>query len=226
MSDDCDLSSDPLAQRVAVRDGYDDPELAEAYRQQRETHDVAVASHVDDLVAALDAGDRVVDVGCGQGVPVLNRLPSEVEGVGVDLSATMLETARERTDAALVRGDMTRLPVADATAAAVTAVTSTIHVPVAEHPTVYAEFARVLAPGGRLLLTAATGEEGWAGVNPDWLGSGGTMAWSFPGVDQTREHLRAAGFRVTAEHHLDETVSDDDSDGGSWALIVAELSEE
>lgn len=211
---------DPYTQRAAVRDGYDG--MAEDYRRER---DEPEAPLVESFLADCSAGDRVLDAGCGQGTPVSNRLPDGVEGVGVDLSASMLELARERTDARLVRGDLTRLPVASNAVDAVTALHSVIHVPVSEHPSVFREFARVLRPGGRLYLTAATGEEGWSGANEDWLGAGELMAWSFPGIDRTREHLREAGFRVTDERVLDDTVADDD-DAGAWTHLFARLAGE
>ncbi|WP_348608140.1 class I SAM-dependent methyltransferase [Halobaculum rarum] len=210
---------DPHTQRAAVRDGYDG--MAATYRREREAAEAPlVESFLDDLAA----GDRVLDAGCGQGTPVLNRLPDRVGGVGVDLSASMLDLARDRTDTALARGDLTRLPVAADAVDAITALHSVIHVPIAEHPTVFREFARVLRPGGRLYLTAATGEDGWSGANEDWLGAGELMAWSFPGLDRTRDQLREAGFRVTDERVLDDTVADDD--GGAWTHLFARLAGE
>lgn len=209
----------PHTQRAAVRDGYDG--MAATYRRERDDADAPV---VESFLAGLSAGDRLLDAGCGQGTPVLNRLPDRVDSIGVDLSASMLDLARRRTDAPLVRGDLTRLPVAADTVDAVTALHSVIHVPISEHPTVFREFARVLRPGGRLYLTAATGEDGWSGANEDWLGSGELMAWSFPGLDRTRDQLREAGFRVTAERVLDDTVANDD--GGAWTHLFARLAGE
>ncbi|QZP38735.1 class I SAM-dependent methyltransferase [Halobaculum magnesiiphilum] len=223
MTDEPSPPPDPHTQRATVRDGYD--AMAATYRDERgDDGDGTEAPErplVDSFLADLSAGDRLLDAGCGQGTPVLNRLPAGVEGVGVDLSASMLDLARERTDAALVRGDLTRLPVASNVADAATALHSVIHVPVSEHPAVFGEFARVLRPGGRLYLTAATDEDGWAGANEDWLGSGETMAWSFPGLDETHAQLREAGFRVTDERVLGDTVADDD--GGSWTHLFARL---
>lgn len=223
-ADEPEPAVDPHTQRATVRDGYDG--MATAYRDERGGGDdhgtePPEAPVVESFLADLSAGDRVLDAGCGQGTPVSNRLPAGVEGIGVDLSASMLYLARERTDAALVRGDLTRLPLASDAVDAVTALHSVIHVPLSEHPTVFREFARVLRPGGRLYLTAATDEDGWAGANPDWLGSGETMAWSFPGLDETRAQLREAGFRVTHERVLGDTVADDD--GGSWTHLFARL---
>lgn len=219
MTDDPARSVGPHARRAAVRDGYDG--MAATYARERDDAEAAV---VESFLAGLSPGDRLLDAGCGQGTPVLNRLPDGVEGVGVDLSASMLDLARDRTDAALLRGDLTRLPAAADAVDAVAALHSAIHVPIPEHATAFAEFARVLRPGGRLYLTAATDGEGWSGTNDDWLGSGESMAWSFPGIDRTREQLREAGFRVTDERVLADTVADDD--GGAWTHLFARLAEE
>ncbi|MFC7137458.1 class I SAM-dependent methyltransferase [Halobaculum litoreum] len=219
MGDDPEPAVDPDTQRTAVRDGYDG--LAGTYDRER---DDAEAPLVESFLGTLDAGARVLDAGCGQGTPVLNRLPDGVDAVGVDLSASMLGLARERTAAPLVRGDLTRLPVATDAVDAVTALHSVIHVPLSEHAAVYREFARVLRPGGRLYVTCATGEEGWAGANDDWLGSGELMAWSFPGRERTRELLTEAGFAVTATRRLGDGVADDD--GGEWLHLFASLSAE
>ncbi|MXR41972.1 methyltransferase domain-containing protein [Halobaculum sp. WSA2] len=217
--DDTAPDVDPHTQRAAVRDGYDG--MAEDYRRER---DEPEAPLVESFLADLSAGDRLLDAGCGQGTPVLNRVAGDVDSIGVDLSTSMLNLADDRTDTALVRGDLTRLPVASNAVDAVTALHSVIHVPVSEHPTVFQEFARVVRPGGRLYLTAAADEDGWSGANEDWLGAGELMAWSFPGLDRTREQLREAGFRVTDERVLDDTVADDDA--GAWTHLFARLAGE
>ncbi|SHG80412.1 class I SAM-dependent methyltransferase [Halobaculum gomorrense] len=220
MSDEPADAVDPHAQRVAVREGYD--AMADDYRRERDASTPPEAPLVESFLSDPEPGARLLDAGCGQETPVLTRAAAGVDAVGIDLSAGQLDIAAERTGAALVRGDLTRLPLADGVVDAVTALHSVIHVPLAEHPVVYREFARVLRPGGRLYVTAATDEDGWAGANPDWLDSGELMAWSFPGIDETRERLRAAGFEVTAERTLGDTVSDD-ADGGSWMHLFARL---
>ena len=211
---------DPHTQRAAVRDGYDG--MAEDYRRWRESSASTDGAVVESFLADLDAGSRLVDAGCGQGTPVLDRLPAGVDAVGVDLSAAQLRLAEEVTDAGLVRGDMTRLPVAADAVDAVTAMGSVIHVPIGQHPSVYREFARVLRPGGRLLLTAAPDADGWSGANPDWLDTGVLMAWSFPGIDRTREQLREAGFLIVDEHRTSWSDGDHEE---AWTQVVARLSD-
>lgn len=211
MSDDRDL--DEWAS--AVMAGYDG--VAEAYDDDRDpAHERAL---VESLAADLPEGARVLDAGCGGGRAVLETLADEYDAVGVDLSGEQLALARERAPAAaLARGDLTRLPVADRAADAVTALHSVIHVPREHHERAFAEFARVLRPGGHLLLTTGVGE--WEGENDDWLDSGAAMQWSFHGRDRSLALLDSVGFDVT-----EEAVRGDELGGGEWLFVRARLRE-
>jgi SAM-dependent methyltransferase len=207
MSDGRDL--DEWASEVMA--GYDD--LADAYDADRSP--AAELPLVEDLAADLPGDARVLDAGCGGGRAVLETLADECEALGVDLSGEQLALARERAPAAaLARGDLTRLPVADGAVDAVTALHSVIHVPREHHERAFAEFARVLRPGGHLLLTTGVGE--WEGRNDDWLDSGAAMQWSFHGRERSLELLDSAGFDVT-----EATVRDDELGGGEWLFVRA-----
>ena len=111
-------------------------------------------------VLELGEGDRLLDVGCGTGAAV--RAAAEVveRAVGVDLSPKMLAEARERAGGLpgveFVEGDSENLPFGDGEFTAVLCTTSLHHYP---HPEVAArEFARVLAPGGRVALGDGTSD--------------------------------------------------------------------
>ncbi|ELZ92880.1 ubiquinone/menaquinone biosynthesis methyltransferase UbiE [Haloferax mucosum ATCC BAA-1512] len=196
-------------QRRAVRDGYDG--LADDYLANRSGEPASVLTA---LTAHLDSGMRVLDAGCGQGTPVTDTLSSDFDVVGVDFSREQLRLARDHvTDAALVQGDMTHLPVESSAFDAVCAFYSIIHVPVEEHERVFEEFARVLRPGGYLLSTV--GDEAWEGSNPDWLDSGIEMQWSFPSIEETNELLTQSGFTV-----LDTFVVDDRL-GSQYPFVLA-----
>ena len=144
-----------MVDKERVRRGYD--ELVEVYADQRTEDsydDEALASFLDDLPPAA----RLLDAGCGQGTPVLAGL-EDVSGVGIDISRGQLTRAAENApDAALAQGDIVGLPLVDDAVDAVTALWSVIHVPEGDHSPVFEEFARVLRPGGRLLLTEGTDE--------------------------------------------------------------------
>lgn len=181
---------DALAQRTAVRRGYD--ELADAYAAERDGTNYDVL--LDRFLADAPAGP-VLDVGCGAGDPVLSQLATERSVVGLDFSREQLARASDVAPGRVVQGDMTSLPFDDDAFAALTAFCSVIHVPFDQHPDVYAEFARVLEPGGELLVTV--GADDWSGRNDDWLDSGTPMEWSHYGLEKSRELITDAGFTVT-----------------------------
>lgn len=196
-------------QKTAVKHGYD--ELSAAY--DREGGSLRWSDLRADLVADLPADARLLDAGCGTGKPVLTGLDDlelvdldDLELVGLDVSRSQLGLARGRVERPLVQGDMTRLPFRAAAFDAVTAFHSVIHVPIEEHAACYREFARVLRPGGQLVVTV--GEDAWVGENDDWLDTGVRMAWSFPDLEESREFLREAGFEVVAEYAVHAEMDD------------------
>jgi ubiquinone/menaquinone biosynthesis C-methylase UbiE len=205
-----------MADKDAVRRGYDD--VAETYAAERsdEGRDVDI---VDRFLTPIPASARILDAGCGQGTPVLRQLGATATAVGVDFSRGQLTLATENAPgAALTQGDMTGLPFRDDAFDAVTAYHSLIHVPPEDHQTVVDEFARVLRPGGRLLVSE--GPEEWSGTNSNWLESGVEMQWAIAGADATREQLRTAGFTVTEEWGAPNTLADDDA---RWVFFSARL---
>lgn len=106
--------------------------------------------------AGLGRGCRWLDLGCGPGgnLGLLEPLAPELV-VGLDLSPIALDLAqRSGRSAALLRANITRtLPFADRSFDVVTIYNVLYHQWVASESAVLAEVARVLRPGGLLLLT-------------------------------------------------------------------------
>jgi 8-oxo-dGTP diphosphatase len=110
-------------------------------------------------LAGLEAGDRVLDLGCGPGESAFG-MAERVEGLrvtGLDYSPTMIRIARARrsVDPAgglvdLVRGDAMDLPFADGSFDGVTGHSFLYLVPDAAR--VLAEVKRVLRPGRRAVF--------------------------------------------------------------------------
>jgi SAM-dependent methyltransferase len=102
---------------------------------------------------------RIADVGCGTGqvTAFLHSLGLEV--VGIDLSPGMVAMARKwHPEVHFIEGTMTDLNLADGSVAAVNAYYSTIHIPNDRLPGVFAEFHRVLVPGGYVMLALQAGD--------------------------------------------------------------------
>ena len=157
---------------------------------------------------------RILDAGCRQGWPV----DREMNPVGVDFSREQLRGAIEKAStASVVQGAMVNLPISDGVFDAVTAYHSLIHIPTEQHQAVIEEFARVLRPGGRVLLIEGIGE--WSGTNPDWLDTGVEMQWHIAGAKATRAQLVDAGFTITDEWTVSETLDGDEE----WVFLAGRL---
>jgi ubiquinone/menaquinone biosynthesis C-methylase UbiE len=119
------------------------------------------APWADDLVemAALQPGERVLDIACGSGIvarTAARRLGSAGSVVGLDLSAPMLATARSAAAAEGItiewrEGTALQLPLADEAFDVVFCQQGLQFFP--DRPAALREMYHVLAPGGRLVLS-------------------------------------------------------------------------
>jgi SAM-dependent methyltransferase len=109
---------------------------------------------------AEGAHGRVLDVGCGTGIN-LEAFERFGPTTGLDVSPTALAFCKQRGRSALLQGDAARLPVASSSVGLVTAIGVVEHLePDAE---AVREWARVLEPGGRLVLLTSAHRWMWSG---------------------------------------------------------------
>ncbi|QCC49783.1 class I SAM-dependent methyltransferase [Halapricum salinum] len=187
--------------RQAVRREWD--AIAETYARQRDPSG-SDAALLEDLVDALGPDPLVLDVGCGDGARTLANLPDGA--IGLDVSRRGLELATETVpEARLLQGDMLAIPLRKASVDAITAYHAVFHVSRDRHSDVYQEFARVLKPGGRLLMTLPGGS--FETVRRGWMG--GRMFFSAPGRDRTLAQLREAGFGDLQTRVVDDPLGSD-----------------
>jgi SAM-dependent methyltransferase len=131
----------------------------------------AVPSELVELIASggLPAGATALDVGCGSGLEAVFLARSGLSVIGVDSSLPALELARERARAAgveldLRHGSALALPV-DPGSIDLAVDRGCLHsIDREDRPGYAAEIARVLRPGGRLLLRGAREDDEEQGV--------------------------------------------------------------
>lgn len=144
---------------TATRSSYDRVAVDYAERARGELASRPVERAVLALFASVVDGP-VLDVGCGTGMATAHLHGLGADIAGVDLSPGMLDIARRTCpEVDFAEASMLALPHADATFAGVVAWYSTIHVPDDLLPTAVSELARVLPPGGHLLLGFQVGDE-------------------------------------------------------------------
>jgi SAM-dependent methyltransferase len=121
--------------------------------------DRAMLARFAELVRAADAGPAA-DIGCGAGRVTALLAGLGLSAFGVDLSPQMVAVARRSHPGLRFEvGSMLGLDLPDGALGGVLAWYSTIHVPEERLPAVFAEFWRVLAPGGYVLLGFQAGDE-------------------------------------------------------------------
>ena len=102
---------------------------------------------------AEDIAQAVVDAGCGTGRMTRLLASQGLDVSGIDLSTGMIEVARRTyPELSFEVADLADLHYADGQLGGVFAWYSIIHSPPADLPRIFAEFFRVLAPGGYALL--------------------------------------------------------------------------
>jgi SAM-dependent methyltransferase len=125
----------------------------------RKPLDRALLGAFAELVQA-DGYGPVADLGCGPGRITTYLHSLGLDAFGVDLSPAMIAVARDSyPELRFEEGSMLALDIADDALGGVVAWYSIIHTPPEQLEPVFAEFSRVLVPGGHLLLAFQAGDE-------------------------------------------------------------------
>jgi SAM-dependent methyltransferase len=145
------------------------------------------------IASLLDPDWTLGDLGCGTGQMTMTLAPFVARVIAVDGSGEMLQAAKRRLrgfdNVELRRGDLESLPIDDRSLDAAVVALVLHHVP--DPARVLAEAARVLKPGGRVLVVDMLPhdrEEYRRQMGHVWLGFS---------EDQVTRWLEAAGFTRT-----------------------------
>jgi SAM-dependent methyltransferase len=150
------LVIDPSSHLGATADAYDAVAVRYAEFARNELDalplDRAVLAAFAELARTTDAGP-VAELGCGPGRVTAHLRDLGLAVFGVDLSPAMIALAREAyQDLRFEVGSMDALDLADGKLNGIVSWYSVIHTPPQDMPSYFAEFRRVLAPDGHLLL--------------------------------------------------------------------------
>ncbi len=170
---------------------------------------------LQELIQRLPKGARVLDVGCGAGVPVTKILSEYFDVTGVDFAEAQIELARRFVPKArFMCQDMTRLSFPPHSFDAICSYYAIIHVPREEHAQLLANFYRMLKPGG-LLLACMGAMDIEIDEAADYLGT--KMYWSHFDAETNTKIITGCGFHVL----WSKIVEDSTFPGSSHLFVLA-----
>lgn len=165
------------------------------------------------MVAALNPGERVLDLGSGGGIDVLlsaRRVGPAGFAYGVDMTTEMLDLARANAEKAgaenveFLQGTIEDVPLPDAS---IDVVISNCVVNLStDKPAVLREMFRVLVPGGRIGISDVVAEDH---LSPEDRASRGSYAGCIAGALSRSEYLdglAAEGFTDVEVEYTHEAV--------------------
>jgi SAM-dependent methyltransferase len=174
-------------------------------------------------VADLHEGETVLDLGSGGGIDVLlsaRRVGASGVAYGVDMTEEMLALARQNADQAgvanahFLKGEIENVPLP---AESVDVVISNCVINLStDKPTVLAEMARVLKPGGRVGVSDIVSEDR---LSPEDRAERGSYVGCIAGALSKGEYeagLAAAGFE-----QIEVTFTHEVADGLHGAIVKA-----
>jgi len=184
-------SEDP---KQIVARGYD--AVALRYAEWKDASGWPTMPRLRELLGRLPDGARVLELGCGRGVPATRELAKRHEVVGVDISSSQIALARHHVpEATFVHADVMELELPPESFDAVVSIYMFGHIPPDEQGELVHRIAGWLRPGGWVLTTMGAREEDVpAMVEEDWLGA--PMYFAGVGRDRSLAWLGEAGLEV------------------------------
>ena len=199
--------------KKTVKEGYN--AIADRYLAER-TRDSEDVRLLDDFIERLPANAKVLDAGCGAGVPISQMLSVHFDVTGVDFSEAQFKLAEKNVPKAkFLCQDMTKLDFPEDTFDGICSYYAIIHVPREEHQPLLANFYRMLKPGGFTLLCLGA-EHLVDDIDENYLGT--RMYWSHYDIDTYLKMLKDCGFSVI----WSKRVVDETCEGSGHLFVMAQ----
>lgn len=165
--------------------------------------------YLEKLTSLLEPKSKILDIGCGAGIPVDKFLIScGHEITGVDISEEQIKLAMKNVpDGNYVVGDMSEIDFNENSFEAIVSFYAIFHIPRIEHLDLFKKIYKLLKPGG--LFLATLGSEDWVGSEEFY---GVQMHWSHWGKEKNIELVKQAGFEII--------LAEIDESGGEHHLVV------
>ena len=177
--------------KTLLEEGYD--QVAEAYSRLEGDSKWPRMKWLGKVLARLDPGSAVLDLGCGSGDPADIEIARLHRITGVDISGVQVELARQNVpQGKFIHGDLGVLDFPDGSFDAVVSFYTLEHLPRAQHDEILKRIHGWLGPEGLLLFSCEAGDMN--DVTGEWLGVPMFISVFDPAT--MRKLVQAAGFEL------------------------------
>lgn len=177
--------------KETVKAGYN--KIADRYLAERTT-DSPDVHLLQDFIELLAPKSKVLDAGCGAGIPIAKMLAKQFDVTGVDFSEAQVTLAKESVpNAHFICADMTQLDFPDNSFDGICSYYAIIHIPREEHEGLFTSFYKLLKTGGVALLCLGA-QNLVDDIDEDYLGT--RMYWSHFDTETYLKMLKGTGFTI------------------------------
>ncbi len=181
----------PKSPQTLLEEGYD--QVAEAYSRLEGDAEWPRMKWLEKVLAGLDPGSAVLDLGCGSGDPADIEISKLHQITGVDISSVQVDMARRNVpQGKFIHGDLGALDFPDGSFDAVVSFYTLEHLPRKQHSEILKRIYGWLRPGGLLLFSCEAGDMN--DVTGQWLGV--PMFISVFDPETMRRVVQNAGFEL------------------------------
>jgi len=184
-----------------VKTGYN--EIANQYLDTRTTDSEDVRL-LGDFIELLAPNAKILDAGCGAGIPITRLLAERFDVTGVDFSASQIELARKNVpNAKFLCEDLTDLHFPADFFDGICSYYSIIHIPREEHGALLEKFHRMLNTGGVALLCLGA-QNLVDDIEEDFLGA--RMYWSHFDSETYLKMLKTLDFSIIWSKYVKDST--------------------
>ena len=186
-----------------VRKGYNI--VAEKYTSKR-FDDLTEMNFLPEFANYIPKGGKVLDLGCGAGIPFTRYLSDRFNVTGIDISPKQIELACKNVpNATFLCEDMTNMNFLDAEFHGVLAYYSIIHVPRNEQKSLFQDIYRILKINGVILISLHSTDDPES-IYDDFFDA--KMYWSGFDAKTNIEILEKVGFHIIWTKLVDDSLGD------------------
>lgn len=192
--------------RKVVKEGYEKGDYAGHFRTSSQPNEVE-KKFLDRLAALLPKAAKILDLGCGIGIPFDKYLANKgFKITGIDFASNHIAAAKKNVPSAIfIEGDFSKTDFGGERFHAIITMYSVFHIPREEQQSLFNKMRNLLEGGGVILMTLGTSNTD--GLEENWAGA--PMAWSNFDPATYKAMIAQAGFEITESEYEGQPGDDE-----------------